>query len=481
MRQGGSLFILPVLFTLATSAQERVGVANSNYAGTLGVPLNPSSMVDNKVWLDVNIIGLDLFVWNNYTYYSKDDFYFWTNVPAGQMPDIRDNLDGSLKDATVNLRVDGPSATLRWGRHAFGLSTAARVFVSAEHVPEPVAKHVFEGLGYRPMRGNTYDNRDFGVYANAWGEFGLSYGTIVHLKRRSMWNAGITAKYLMGAGHASLQADRFQYNVLDTVNWRIDNFSAEYALAEPGVAGHGWAFDIGVTYKRLKEPVSSRYVPFDPLTKCKQVDYRYRVGLSLIDFGQINYSTQSIYRRFDNAPTVWQDYEKFPFDGVYALDGTINTHFPSNQSAGLASPSFSWWLPTAASLQFDYNFGHNVFANLTYVQGFKMSAHQTGMRRSLISITPRYEIKWVEASLPISLYDYRYPQVGLAFRFYSLIIGSDNIVPFLIPSDVYGFNIYFNLKVSLFKDPKCKGKRKRHKLNKKGGLKSNHPDDCPAY
>ena len=57
-------------------------------------------------------------------------------------------------------------------------------------------------------------------------------------------------------------------------------------------------------------------------------------------------------------------------------------------------------------------------------------------------------------------------------RFYSLIIGSDHIIPFLIPSDVQGADIYLNLKVTLFKNPKC---NKRKKRKKKGGK------SCPAY
>lgn len=40
------LILLFILGTLAVSAQEDLGISNSNYAGVNGIRLNPSSMVD---------------------------------------------------------------------------------------------------------------------------------------------------------------------------------------------------------------------------------------------------------------------------------------------------------------------------------------------------------------------------------------------------------------------------------------------------
>jgi hypothetical protein len=83
--------------------------------------------------------------------------------------------------------------------------------------------------------------------------------------------------------------------------------------------------------------------------------------------------------------------------------------------------------------------------------------------------------------LPISLYDYRSPQVGLAFRFYSVTIGSDNILPFFIPMNVYSGNIYASVKIMLVKNPAC-GKGKKGKKSKNGTYKSKGSAvDCPAF
>jgi hypothetical protein len=123
----------------------------------------------------------------------------------------------------------------------------------------------------------------------------------------------------------------------------------------------------------------------------------------------------------------------------------------------------------------------NFYANATWVQGFKLSKRTAGIRRSLLAVTPRYENKWFEASLPISLYDYRSPQVGLAFRFYSITIGSDNLLPFIIPMDIYSANIYASVKITLFKNPLCGKGRARKKSKKNGKLKPGSAVDCPAF
>src|SRR5436190_24239097 len=54
-------------------AQEQFGLVHGNYAGTDAVALNPARMAGQWVWMDVNIIGADLDVWNDHVYVSSSD------------------------------------------------------------------------------------------------------------------------------------------------------------------------------------------------------------------------------------------------------------------------------------------------------------------------------------------------------------------------------------------------------------------------
>lgn len=471
-----------LLISSTTAAQERVGMANSNYAGTTGMPLNPSSMVDSKAWLDINLIGVDVFAWNNFVYLGKNDFYVWDDVFSGNIPESLYRTNGTEKHAAGNLRIDGPSFTLSQGKNAFGFHTAARTFISAEDLSEPTALFIREGLDYNPQRQIDYQQGSGGAFATAWAEVGLSYGRIIYQRGRNMVNAGITAKYLMGIGHVSTSVDELDHQVISDEDWNLNNFSGQYAITQPGIAnGHGFGVDLGVTYKRMLEDVDD-YRPHTVQSDCGTIDYRYRIGVSLLDLGGINFSQNSIIRTFSNSTTTWENYPDAQVNSIGDVDRLIASQFASDAGTTTSGVRYGTAIPSAVSVQFDYNLGKNFYANATWVQGFKLAKRTSGIRRSVMAITPRYETKWFEASLPIQLYDYRSPMIGLALRFYSISIGSDNLLPWIAPMDIYSANIYASVKITLFKNPRCgKGGRAGKKSKKNGRIKPGSAVDCPAF
>ena len=67
--------LIVILFSVYTShAQEMWGIAVSNYAGSNGSMINPSSIVNSKLYMDINILAADVFVDNNYVYIHGKDF-----------------------------------------------------------------------------------------------------------------------------------------------------------------------------------------------------------------------------------------------------------------------------------------------------------------------------------------------------------------------------------------------------------------------
>src|SRR4051812_45083507 len=65
------------LLIFSAQAQEMFGIANSNYAGTYGVSLNPSSMVSSRLKLDVNLLAGDMAFDNNYIYQPESELKFF--------------------------------------------------------------------------------------------------------------------------------------------------------------------------------------------------------------------------------------------------------------------------------------------------------------------------------------------------------------------------------------------------------------------
>jgi hypothetical protein len=136
----------------------------------------------------------------------------------------------------------------------------------------------------------------------------------------------------------------------------------------------------------------------------------------------------------------------------------------------------------AVSAQFDYNFENNIYINASAIFGPRIG--NSVRRGGLLAVVPRYERKRFELSLPVSLWDFRYPQIGFQLRLNNnFIIGYDRAMPFLFRSDVYGFDIYFHLKFSVYRNPACQsGKKGNGKGGSKGRKKGGRgATDCPTY
>jgi hypothetical protein len=85
-------------------------------------------------------------------------------------------------------------------------------------------------------------------------------------------------------------------------------------------------------------------------------------------------------------------------------------------------------------------------------------------RPAELSITPRYETRWLEVSLPVSLYDWYLPRVGLAIRVYGFTIGCDKLGGFFNFNDFTGMDVYFSIKYFLDKGL-CRTKTNGHCRN----------------
>src|SRR6187399_2522710 len=67
------LFLM--LLILHSNAQEKQGIANSNYSPINSAFLNPSSTADNRTYIQINIVGLHSYVHSNLLYLP--DFRLW--------------------------------------------------------------------------------------------------------------------------------------------------------------------------------------------------------------------------------------------------------------------------------------------------------------------------------------------------------------------------------------------------------------------
>jgi Family of unknown function (DUF5723) len=456
------------IFLFATSiinAQENAGILHSNYSPTNTVFINPSTLADSKAFLDIHVVGASIFANTNMLYLPGKNFKLINSISGSESaPNPLLNKNGKLKSGIVDVAIQGPSAAIVLGKNSFGLFTNSRFATDMRNVPDHLANYIINGFGYVPQHGFEFSGKDIKINTMAWGELGFTYARILKASGTNMFNGGITIKRLFGITAASFLLDDVSYNVIDDKDLEIVNLSGAYAYALPAFgAGKGWGFDLGFTYKKTKENLDG-YVPHSPQNGCKESNYIYKLGVSLIDFGQIKFATGATQQSLTNASGYIENYSGSNTDGAEAIDSTLSNEF----SPGTISSknSFVSKLPSAVSLQFDYNVYKNFFAATAFTKG--LPHRQFGVQRAdVLSLTPRFEIKRFEVALPLSMYEYEDFYAGLAFRFNSIIIGTDRIGPYIFRPDLNGIDFYIALKYTIFKRMACNDK----KLKARGGQK----------
>jgi hypothetical protein len=460
--------ILLVFAFMSSYAQERLGIANSNYGGVNGTWLNPSSMVDSRVFIDIHLVGASAFVHNNYAYLpnSKITDLFkqtdWTNVG------FREN--NRSKNGFADASVVGPSAMLSIGKNAFGFHTAARSYTHAQNFPAELVDVWRTGYQFQDSYVGEHDWTRASLKQMTWAELAFSYARILKQDRVHMFQGGLTVKRVWGANATMLSMQQLNFTVVDENTTNLNQFKGEYAYTgEPGWnQGRGWAADLGFTYKRaLNDANYEGYTPHQGAFKCEPMDYKYKIGLSVVDVGRIKFDQGAVLRTYHRDFEADDDTEAVTLDEGMSATAAAEEIFTEGNANSTAT-TFKAWMPTAASLQFDYNFENNFYLNMSATQRLGRATTLGVPRPNVTALSLRYERKQFEIAVPVSLYEYRYPMLGLMVRFNGIIIGTDNLGPWIIRKDLYRGDIYVHLKYSIFRNCNENSPSTRNSVDKKG-------------
>lgn len=460
-----------------SKAQDQLGIAGSTRSPINTVWNNPSTIVDSRALIDVNLVGVNVFGRNDLAYLDGKSFSFAT---ASQIttPLFQDNK--KRYHVYADAQVHGPSVYFAVKQHSFALLSSYRVVSDVRGLPGEITDYIPEGLNNSQYMGQVRQVKDLRAHALAWGEVGLSYGTIISRQGNAIWQLGVTAKRLFGTSGVGLRLDDWTYVVRDSSNLETSIFRGEYGFNDPTqggyLSGRGWGGDIGITYK-VRKSESSSYKPHSP---CTDGDFLYRIGFSILDIGRINFKGPFYRNIFDQSEgSQWENYSGSEADDVADLDSLINDNFNlAKQNAD--NERFVMRLPTAFSAFIDYNLTRGFYIYGTATLGLPRKANLGVQRAAYLGVAPRWEKKRFEVSVPLSLYEWRHPQMGLCFRFNSIIIGSDNLGWLLFNQDIYGADVYVALKYTIFRHPKCRTKKDKGepKIRRRG---SREAVPCPSW
>lgn len=494
MKKYLSIVVL-ILFNLNVFAQgEMFGSSSSNYAGVNSVLLNPSAMHNQNVWLSFNSLSGNMFLHTDYMYISKDDFQFgdlvkeWINYSKGEPFDYEIPMHetgygvevrpfysfDSKKNTSLDqsIRIQGPSVMLAYNQHAFALTSSARWQSNIRNINPDLANLMAYGFPYfEPFEDmDEFQVDDFNAVTMAWSEIGFSYAYQMNKQSFGGWSFGVSIKRLLGAGGAYLDVDHSTYSLVNNNEVDVTDQQAEIGFSAPYdydtnefidfnlLNGRGWAFDLGFTYQSLLKRSSK----FKADKFCEQpiIDYKYRIGVALLDIGSISFDQNAQTHNFN---TYSGGDGLGNFNGVVLYDvnhvlRTMSEHFYQDTTASLVDNSMRIALPMALSTQFDYNTEiDHLYLNVSLIYGIPIQGGAL-RRPSQLTIAPRYETNFVEFSVPLSFYQFQYPHLGVFARVGPVGIGSDWFSTLLGNQDFNGMDFYFSVKFQLKKD-NCRTKK----------------------
>lgn len=439
--------ILLFLFTLSLSAQEKLGISNSNYSSTNSIFLNPSSTVDSRTYMQLNLVGLNAYAMTNMVYLP--DFTVWKAVSDGVGAPVVSPLNFK-KFLLLAASVEAPAFVISKRNYGAGIFVRGRSVGELKRVPYQVTD-MFVDLDSEPniVYPMNVDLKNLRVSNMSWAEVGLNFGWMIKKRKNDLVSLGGNLKYLIGANVAYANIRELK-GVVEDSSISVEKFNSKIRYNEAGWnTGRGFGLDIGITYKKMLGLIDAYYAN-SKQSNCKYVDYKYKIGVSLRDVGAI---------RFNNA-TTRTEASGSGFFSTYAnrtYEDQLRLNFRSstNNNAILAA------LPTALSVQFDYNFENHIYLNATAIKNLVPNRVIGVQGSNLFSVAPRVEFKNFEVAMPLTFQKFMYPQLGFAFRVRSFVVGMDNVFPLFLPKKTYGLNVYFNLGWSLFRNPVCRKHVKR--------------------
>lgn len=452
-------FCLSVTLSFSLQAQQFNGYINSDFSGVIGLRDQPALAANSPYKFDLNLINGNFYLGNNIAVLTKEG--------EGGSGLVR-QLGFEDRYLTGNLSFGGLSALLSLSRNrGFAFGYRVRAMANGTDI-SPNFINQINRFASPAFVNESYFDETMKLSSLAWQEFAMTYAGVLKDDGYHRWKMGLTLKAANPNGHVWLDMSDADYSI--DANGIVDfdrfNFSAGYSSnlneyeqfdgdeeLKTLPKGVGWTFggaDIGVVYERVA------YRP-DPKTDDKtslnrDITYEFRVSASITDIGtlKMDYGSASfqsagltLNSSNTNMDTLLDSLKSFR--GFRdSLSNIIQTQDVTGQ--------YSVSLPTVFRLNYDYNFGNNLFINAAVVADLSwlMPSDYRVSYANTITVTPRYETGTYGLYLPVFHNFSGDTEVGLAGRLGPLTLGTHTLRT-LFASEKKSMGFFFSINLNQLK------------------------------
>jgi hypothetical protein len=430
-------------FSITLNAQSYIGYNVDRYAGVHGVSFNPALVSGSAYRVDVNIISSSAYLSTDYLGLDIQSV-----LKGGAGFNFDDDLERFPSDANnffLNTDILGPSVLFNLGqKSSVALTTRVRGAFNLSNINGKFYESIADGF----IDGGDFDiNMDeFAGIGHIWGEIGATYGQVLVANEKNILRGGVTLKYLAGGGglftnSQSLNGNYNDQNRLLTTSGNLAfGYTNGFDTGEPELAinGSGFGVDLGLVYE-LNPGNQEMITSFSGVE-----NYRLRIGVSMVDIGSITYQNSNLFDYNLNGTVAAED-----FEGDMSIDEILDKNYTSTER--IADQKIG--LPTTLSLFADYSFNQrfHVAVQGSFSLKDEISSIANGMNNSF-TVTPRFETKWISIYSPVGIRGFDSSVAwGVGLRMGPLIVGSGSIVSNLISSSSKSADVYFGLKVPIYK------------------------------
>ncbi len=438
----------------AVHAQESTGFNLSPTGGVLAVSQNPAQAFSTYLKADIHLFSLNVVADNNYLSLNQKKLFSGEDIG-----DILQQETGvSSMNALLQVEALGPSFMIRLTpKAAMAFATKARVLVNVDGVPAAAAKKLYDILLDEGVADYSFAGDYTSVNANGWLEYALTYARLLLERGRHRIQAGLSLKLLQGISSYSVTLRNYN-SQYDAASETVRQVAAELAYGHTqnltwGNSDNGlltkeaWGvgLDIGAVYEN--HPVLARSQ--DGELKISP-DYRFRVGLAILDLGAISYRKKLGSRNW--AVNIGE-----LNTGVFAgVESQADINAVINGLAGVSGEAdepgkFVMDLPARISAYLDYRIGEGVYVSLNPVIALSAGTgddHRTH-QKTMCYFSLRLERPWFGICFPGAIGGLGGARLGLGIKAGPLLIGSSSLLGTLLGGKTKVGDVFVGLRIPI--------------------------------
>lgn len=448
-----ALFLILILFGyVSAKCQYQFPFRVDNYAGMQAGIFNPAATLTQKLNWEVDIVSGGFFIENNIAYIQNTNTLSIINnqaiKPASTINSEKPINNGDLiydfyynnnkKFLIQNAYVGLPGLLMSVGNNQkVGIFFNTRESFSGTQFPFSLDYYHFD----QTPQFVKIPSDKFSISGMAWTEIGGHYA-ISREHSKGLEGIGINIKYLIGyeGFYFRNEAPTF-ITQLPNDSFKLDHLQLSYAMTTSNldakkqnslnVNGHGISLDLGYTYT---------------IEGTDGYDWKFEAGLN--DIGWISFNRNAEKHYINTSDSFYIAQNKYT-DSINIISKTrlLSSDILGNPLASLTGQSFSLGTPARLNFMVDYRLLPHIYLTGLGIFDLPISNKQLKMG-NILSLIPRFESKWLSASLPISYYQASEINVGLNIRLAYLSIGSTNLMSlFSNNSRFTGTDFYFAVQL----------------------------------